>query len=425
MNEVRNILIGFELGSENAQICYFDRAQKEPVSAELRVGESLLEFPVMLLKRKGTEEWYAGPEAVQLLEDEEWLPAADLLQTAQNNDTQEIDGQTYSAKELLALFFRESLKVLGIADLLRGIRGICVTTEKLTDTLAFQIRGALMLLGFPAASCLVQDYEESFYYYGYCQRPDVSVRNMALIRFAGNEVSFQTMRELRVRKPFTVTISEPKSITLPEEAEERDQRFAAAIEAWTERGNYSGMMITGNGFSPSWARRSIKMMSRGGAKVFEGGNLFVKGACWAAYEKLENHAFRGRIYLGPNLIQTTVGIDIIRGTTQKFFPLIKPGINWFENAAEVELIPEQRKDLLVTVVSMDGTKHRNERLLLEGLPDRPDRATRLLVRAYCTSMQDCMIEVEDLGFGEFFEATHQVWRLQLPLHFDEELERKD
>ena len=63
MNEIRNIIIGFQLGRETSQICYYDRKLQEPVSVATKVGSTLFEFPTTLCKMEGKDEWHFGLEA--------------------------------------------------------------------------------------------------------------------------------------------------------------------------------------------------------------------------------------------------------------------------------------------------------------------------------------------------------------------------
>ena len=52
MNEVRNILVGFDFGEKVSQLCYYDRREGEPVS---------IPFPMCSArnreKRNGTSAW--------------------------------------------------------------------------------------------------------------------------------------------------------------------------------------------------------------------------------------------------------------------------------------------------------------------------------------------------------------------------------
>ena len=427
MKEVRKVLVGFELGEEESQICYFDRKAAEPVSIPARVGTNSFAFPTALTAMPGGNGWHFGLEARYFASREGGIPvclpedgadgsgSGSFLGLIRSGSGMEVDGRYYEPHELLAQFFREALKMLGLPDPLKSIAGIGVAVPSLDGAFALLVRKSLSAAGFRSDICFVMDADESFYYYGYSQRAEVCARKMGLIRFGGNHVSFLSMEENRTRKPFAVTVAEEGEVTLPEEPEERDSAFADAVTEWTGSGGYSGIFITGSGFSPDWAGKSIKALSHGGARVFEGGNLYVKGACWAAYERLERHSFKNRIYLGADRVRAAVGIDIIEGAGQRFFPLISPGENWYEARSVCEVIPEGRSDLFVTVVPADGMAHRSERIVLNGLPARPDRATRLRLSASCPSPDVCHIEAEDLGFGELYPATHEVWTMDVSL----------
>ena len=50
---------------------------------------------------------------------------------------------------------------------------------------------------------------------------------------------------------------------------------------------------------------------------------------------------------------------------------------------------------------------------LAGLPHRPSRATRVRMTIYFSAPGCCHIEVEDLGFGEFYRSTGMVWKREI------------
>ena len=44
-------------------------------------------------------------------------------------------------------------------------------------------------------------------------------------------------------------------------------------------------------------------------------------------------------------------------------------------------------------------------MLLTGLPKRPNKTTRLLLKLQYISRKECRITVKDLGFGEMFPSS--------------------
>ena len=421
MNEVRNILVGLSINRDTSQLCYYDRKAGDAVSVPTKVGTNLYAFPTALLKAPEENVWHIGFEAEYFEKKGEGIPIRNLLAKLTSGFTITIDGKKMSAPELLAVFILESLKLLGIPNPVKSIRGIGVTTKDLTPEIALSIREALLYAGFAPDAASVMPEEECFYYYGYSQRPEIWTRGLMLIRFDGNHVSCDRMTEMRARKPFLVTVSHRGEIDLPMDSTERDEAFAQAVDEWGGSILCSGIFITGDGFSPSWAKRSIRALSRAASHVFEGDNLFVKGACFGVYEKMERHAFKDRFYLGDHLVRSSLDLMVLDAGTPSSFTLIHSGIGWYENASTAEIIlggedggrdedaEEEVPYLTFRIRPMEREKHGEIRMELPDLPVSSCGMTRLLIEARCESAERFLIRAEDLGFGEFQPASHRVY----------------
>lgn len=399
-----------ELGKETSQIAYYDRKAQEPVSVATRVGTNLYTFPTALAHRKNTDEWHFGIDAVYFADRGEATLVPDFFETVTGKRSITLDGREWSSKELLAVFFQLSFKLLGLPAYARETRAVCVTCERLTGNIAVNIREALIEAGFAAEKISVEDNEESFYYYCYSQQPSIWTHDIALLRFSGNYVRFQALTEMRNTKPSLVSLHPRGTLTLPEENGEKDRAFAAFLRKCIGRETFSSVFITGEGFGRAWAKESVTVLCGQGRRVFEGNNLFVKGAVYAALEKKERRAIKNRVYLCPYLLQKGICVDVLRGEIKEVYPLIHPGHSWFEEAASIEAIPTETKEVIFTLVSMDGKKHTSFAMSLDGLPKRPDRATRIRIDVRCTSAAEAVICITDLGFGEMYPASDLVWR---------------
>ena len=80
MNEVRNILVGFDFGEKVSQLCYYDRREGEPVSLPVKVGTGQYTFPNALSKKPGEDEWHFGLEVEYFVEQQDEI-AVDNLYT--------------------------------------------------------------------------------------------------------------------------------------------------------------------------------------------------------------------------------------------------------------------------------------------------------------------------------------------------------
>lgn len=412
MREVRNLLIGIEINRDSSQICYYDRKQQDPVSVTTKVGTNLYTFPTKLAVSHGGAEWHCGVEADYFAREKEAQEVPDLLQSAEEGIRMNAFGKSYEAPELMQHFLEGALGLLGLSDVVQSTRGICITTRHLTGELAETFRSALKRIGFRDSQILLEDNKESFYYYCYSQKPSIWTRNMALILFQKRDVKFYTMSELPESKPHLVTIHYTNGITLSDDPGKKDQQFSDFLRKCCAGQLFSGIFITGDGFDRTWAGKSIRTLTECGRHVFEGNNLFVKGACWSALERFERHQMKDRMYLGNDAVLSDVTMDVIDDGVQKVFPLIQAGKNWYENRCGVDIIPDGRKDLVFTVTPLSGG-HRNVKLELDGLPERPNRTTRIHLDARCVSKDRYIVTAEDLGFGEFFPATHRIWTLDV------------
>ena len=409
MNEVRNIQIGFELKRDTSQLCYFDRRSGEPVSVPTKTGTSLYEFPTELCRMRDRDTWHFGMEARVLAKDRGGFLIEDVLGRAMTTEAFFVGRTLMEPWELLSVFFRESLKLLGLHDPVRAVQGLMITTPVLSGVLVGNIRKALEALGFTREQYLIQDRLESFYYYCMSQKSSVWVRNTALIEFSGDEAVFYAMRENRKTRPALVTIEKKAPVRLSAEKRVRDLEFLEYATSSMGDESYSALFITGEGFDREWARRALEQLVKGNRHVFYGSNLFVRGACYAALERTETHLLKNRLYLGADKVRSKVSIEVITGGQTAFYPLVEPGTNWFENTAECQLILDDRDYLELTVNRMDGSGEDTHVFLLPDLPKRPNRTTRIRFRAECTSPEVCELTAEDLGFGDLFPASHMIW----------------
>ena len=415
MNEVRNVLVGFVLGQNESQISYYDRRAGEPVQVPTKLGTNLFGFPTALAKVPGKDEWHFGHEAALAAKEKgaELIPS--LYQCWCGEEPVTVDGEEHTPGNLLAIYLRRSLALLGLRDILRSISFMMFTTEVLSEGFVRNLRAALKEIGFSQEQCGMQDFKESFYYYTYHQTEDFFQANVALFLFERDRVVPLILSEDRQVRPRAVTIVQGPGTELPEEKTARDEAFLACAKAAFQERKVSGVFLSGEGFDQDWAERSLPFLLGARRRVFYGDNLFVKGACYAAVERKEQRSFRNRQYMSEATVRTGVGMDLLLSGSPSYYPMINSGINWFEAEASCEILLDGRDFLLFSLRSMDGKKRTSRQMDLPGLPARPGFITRLRLRLRCLSPEICEVTAEDLGFGGFFPATHKVWREELEL----------
>ncbi len=409
MNEVRNIIVGIDFGEAVSQICYYDRAEEEPVSLSAQAGGSRYSFPSSLGKRSGEDVWHFGFEAEYAKEQSGERVLDHLYALCRDGKDVEIDGEVYTTGFLLSVFFKKALQLLGINHPLKNISCIMVTVPQINKELISAVKEAFALLHFHEGRYFIQNYDESFYYYTISQRKDFWYRNVGLFEIDKTEVSFRYLSIDRQQRPAAASVKTGETNMLSEDPEKRDAAFCEMIKNAFGNDLYSGVFLIGSGFAKEWAVHSIPLLCQNQRHVFYGNNLFCKGACYAAKEKAEGKPSRDLIYHSEDMIEVEIGMEMIDMGVAVYQPLFEAGSHWYDTVVDFDILLDGTEELIFMAGQPKSANIRRYSMPLPGLPKRPSKATRLSVHMEFETPRDCSIRVTDKGLGELFPQSGKIW----------------
>lgn len=409
MNETRNIIAGLEIGKDQSQLCYYDRKEREPISVSVKAGSNQYLFPTLLSKRPGKDTWHYGMEAQFFVGQEEELLVSGLLNIWSREEGVLVDEETKTPGELMEIYLRGCISLLGVGEPSRQIKAFMITVPKLSGPLIRAVYQAGEAMGFLREQIWVQDYEESFYYYVMNHRKDNWNRKIGWFLFEEDKVSFARLVMDNQRRPVTAVIQHGKTAELSKDPIERDENFYRLISQSCGNDTYSGIYMVGEGFDQEWAVRSTPYLCRNQRHVYYGNNLYVKGACYGAKEKCGEENLKGYLYLSPSLIKKNVSMEMLVAGTTKSVILVEAGKNWYEINRELEFILDGKEDLEFVVTPMEGGQKTRCSMKLPGLPKRPEKTTRLRLTVYYESEELCVVQAEDMGFGDLYPSQGKVW----------------
>ena len=386
MNETKDLIIGIDFGKEYSQICYYDRKADEPRSLPVKVGSSQFEMPTSLCRRLEQRDYCVGLEAEYFAREKGGFLISDLYAVSKSRER------------------------IIVADVEKNIRALVISMETLDSVQVDNLQKACGFLGLPKEYCILQDYEESFYYYVMTQKIETWNRSVGWYSFRDRHVTFRRMVLNAGNKPVPVMLETPVETDLSEDMEQRDADFYAFVQNTLSKELYSSIQINGDGFDQEWAKKSVKLLCYQKRKVFYGNNLFARGACAAGAERLITHRLRDYRYMSRSLVLTSVGMEMRVMGAPTYYPLIEAGRNWYESSADIELILDDTDELVFVVEHMRESERRHIVMKLPGLPQRPNRTTRLSISLRYISAEECCITVKDLGFGEMFPASGKEWK---------------
>ncbi len=409
--------VGYDLGDSTAQISYCMMHKEDPETVSTVAGEERYVIPAVLCKRFKSSQWLYGKDALKAVQNGEGTLVENLLALACLSEPVWIEEEEFDPAALLALFIKKSLSLLQMAVPYEKIQVFMLTVRKL-DALAVEaLTRTLQALELKTNKIYLESYKESFYYYMLHQPKDLWMRDVLLYDYSGEHMlGYRLVMNPRT-KPIVAYVEETQYPQMPlfdeakqgmlmaKEAARLDETFAGIARVDCEKSFVSAAYLIGSGFTGDWSKDSLRVLCKG-RRVFQGNNLYSKGACYAAREKLmPGELAKQRVFLGDDKLKANIGMYVLRRGEDSYLALLDAGSSWYEASREVEFLLESGNSFSITVTPLDGKETRNIEIELAGLPARPERATRLRLAASMAGAKTVKIAVKDLGFGELFRSS--------------------
>jgi hypothetical protein len=384
--DYNEVAIGFDLGRESSVFTFYHQNNTEPMTVSSVPGEEKYQIPT-------------PRDLFPLIEQEAELGVA-----------------------LLSNFFKMCFEKLSAVGPMGGI-SVMVTMEIMKPVWVKAIRQALEMLDVPMDRIYLQDYLESFYYYALSQKKDLWRYKVALFEY---KQDFITGYELSINantKPAMVTIKNRGRICLDEKTRGsrkpehwkrmKDVRFLEQAKKQIGTDAYSTVYLVGEEFDQSWEHESIKYLcSR--RKVYQGQNLYSKGACYGAMHLSGMVSIGSFLYAGPDMIEHNISMKMFRRGVESRVDMINAGINYYMAYYTCEFILDDTEELVFTSRSIHGDTA-DHTVKLTDLPKRPNRATRIRMEMTFAAKDRCRVRLEDLGLGELYKSSGKKWEAVIGL----------
>lgn len=366
---------GIDIQNGSSQICYFDEQKNEPVSVAFAPNQYIRKNEIVL---------------------------------GQTN----AQGIAVHLTELLSLVQKQ---------LLPKPDKLCITVDSFYRNVLESISEAMKLLGYEKDDWAVLSHEESYAYYAFNQRKELYINGVMLLDYKtdGLHTHYMTImkkngleiipQESHLYDSTEIIEAAEKKRTLEEI---KDTLIACVNESFKDK-IMSAVYLTGPGFENGQLPKELTHVICARKKAFAGQNIFVKGACYCAYqmygrESKEQKKDSQRILACHNRITTGIEFDILERGEMKRFRLVKPGLNWYEAGRSVEFIIEDIRKIPVFLRLCDGSGDYEEVIDISEIPYRDGKMTRIRLDIIFNSDSSCKITVTDLGFGSFVKASGVV-----------------
>ena len=404
------VIVGYDLGNKYAQIsCYVTGSEEEIRTLSSVAGSSVYTIPLALSKRQGVNQWFYGSEAIRYAGEEEGILVENLLKLARDGEPVQIDGTPIDPVALLTLFLKRSLGLLSQVTNTERIGALMITCEELDHRMLEVLTAATEGLHLKTDQICFQSHVESFYYYNLYQPEELWRHKTILCEYGDASIRTYCMECNRHTTP-VVAYMEEREFPFP--VPESDEKMQEIAKKLCENQMISSVYLIGEAFSRDWMKESLRYLCKG-RRVFQGNNLFSKGACYGMMERLtpgENG--KNYVFLGKDKLKSNIGMKVLRQGEESYQALLDAGINWYEakNTMEFYLLEGRAVEILIT--SLTGKGNRIARIVPEELQEG---IIRLRISVEMRDDTHLKVELEDLGFGTFRAATHHIWKEEIEL----------
>ncbi len=424
------VLVGYDLGKEYSQISYCVYGEEEVESVPTVAGTKQYNIPTVLFKRKNVNQWLYGKDALKAHADrEEGTLIRNLLDLVREGEPLILDGQEYTPRALLTLFLKRTLMLLGFLTTIERIGAVMFTAEDLEENLIDALSQAAANLSLPTSRIYVQSHTESFYFFMLHQPAELWNYQVLACEHDGKQLRTYRMECNKKTKPIVTLIAEETYDRLPLPAENEpdeakedalhfvDERLLGILQKECEGRIISSAYLLGEGFRDNWAKESLRFLCRN-RRVFQGNNLFCKGACFGLMERLSpSEAGETHIYLGPDKLKANVGMQVYKQGKESYYALLDAGENWFDVRKQCDfLLPGDEHEIELRITPLTGGPARVQTISLDteenvGAGERAAfcryRMEMFMMSPVCVAMT-----IRDLGFGDMASGSGRVWERQ-------------
>lgn len=431
MTKKNKVVVGFDLGNDFSQISFCRYNQSMPDTVSLVMGEEQYNIPTFLCKKSDAEEntaWSIGSEALKNAKEGQGTLVEDLVLLAKNNVSIKVGEEELDAEYLLEIFVKKAFAVLYAYAGTEDIAAVAFTMKDVNTGIMEMLRGIVKRISQRNIEVYFLSHEDCFFQYMIHQPQEMWIHDVLLYDYRSDGIKSHVLSMNRKTNPVacfidTARYPQMKIPDLSDKSEtakgafykQLDSALLEIVRKNCEQRIITSVFLLGDSFSKDWCRESLKYMCRG-RRVFQGNNLFSKGACYGARERVYPSTLSAAyVYLSEDKLRANIGMTCDRGQTEVYYPILDAGTNWYDAKKVFDVMLVKNNVITLNIVPVDGSRTRAARISLEGLKVRGNKTNRVELRFYMEDANAVQIEIRDKGFGEFFPSTGQIWKECLPL----------
>lgn len=421
MEETILYAIGIDFSTGFSSLSYVESKNAEPKSMSISADDGKYVIPLVLYKRKQTDEWLIGDEAFFASENEEngrMNLVNSLFEIYVKNETKYIENREYTGEELMKLFFvelyRKAKGIIGFSS----VENLVITTETINRSFVQTMKNICASEEIKAGKIQFLNHSETFAYYVLHSKRELWANDVTLFSLDEKGFICRNLTKRREKNRNTIFVEtedlswllQYENLQSAEGQDGADEKFSRYLSDDYKNHIVSSVFFTGIGFYENWYQKSIREICRK-RRAFKGFNLYADGA---AVSTLKNQAEEWAIYCEG---RTSVNVAIqrlVKGQKEDY--LLSPaGVTWTEAGNTAEFILDHADHVSFVITAPFHKDRELFDLSLQEFPLRDDKTMCIAVSLEYDGSNYLEITVEDRGFGDFIKPSGKVIRKRISL----------
>lgn len=293
---------------------------------------------------------------------------------------------------------------------------VYVTVDDFNITLLDALKTAFSMNGLGQDKVTFISHEECYAYYAFSMKKELWNGGVLLLDYSEKGVDAIELADVKIKNNDIIVeeqqlFDDPRLIQAASgdrKLEEVDSILESIARQVLNGKVISSIYLTGNGFNTDKLPPMFLKCICNRHRVFAGQNLFVKGACFAAYEVTYGTKFANTVFACKNRITTGIEIGILERGRNKILRVVKPGINWYEAGKTLEFIVDDCNEIRINMIPVAKKENYEEVISLSEFPCRENKTTKIQIKFEFTADDRCLVTVKDKGFGEIARSSDKV-----------------
>ncbi|MBR2696913.1 MAG: hypothetical protein IKE48_05350 [Parasporobacterium sp.] len=418
--EKKGLIIGIDYTGKYCQASYYSRRHGRPESISYGGETFRYLIPTALCYDHEIKDWLIGQPALDYAEQTGEIVYRNFLENVFLGNICAINGQQYTYTQLLAVFIGKIIELTQIATSIMGIENITINLRRITLEIKDTINDVFRLLRIPLDKIKLQSCAESFAYYVLNEEQPVWEKGAILFDFTPDGFYEKVLTVTKGPSDHLVYISERthsadysmRDMGNEVLMEQMDERLKDLYEEILSESRISSVFFTGEGFQPLWFSKTLRRVSENN-RAFKGNNLFAKGACLAGLLRSEENMDYNIVCAGRT--KCTISVEAKHKGEPLLLNLSRAPKDWYDAGMKMDFILDRPDPLRFYLTSILTNQRQSFDMDISGIPQRPNKATRVEIELRFFGESSCELTIRDKGFGELFPPSGFVLTKQMDL----------